>query len=763
MDVAEIQTLSLKLLVHKVKNEVVFAEANHDFVDVLFSFMTIPVGAVIKLFGDQSFSCMSNLCSSVENFDENLLSRKTCREVLLHPRSAAEIYCRNLKLNWYETDGNEYYECASYDLVSYYPQNGLCLCGSRLIYELKLPSPSPTLLGGFTKSTTRFMITSDLNVRPISTMKSLTLLKLLGPGEKNVLEERTIEVEKDKILELLKFSLVSKSPLTEAFLELIPLNYSSVSKLKNGPGNVDYSQNMASSSTKTEETISLKLIINTPESESSLFRVSKSPFSLQFNYPNPHHRDLSSLNLQTMDVAEIQTLSLKLLVHKVKNEVVFAEANHDFVDVLFSFMTIPVGAVIKLFGDQSFSCMSNLCSSVENFDENLLSSKTCREVLLHPRSAAEIYCRNLKLNWYETDGNEYYECTSCGLVSYYPQNGLCLCGSRLNYELKLPSPSPTLLGGFTKSTTRFMITSDLNVRPISTMKSLTLLKLLGPGEKNVLEERTIEVGKDKILDLLKFSLVSKSPLTEAFLELIPLNYSSVSKLKNGPGNVDYSQNMASSSTKTEETISLKLIINSVNNKVLYAEAANDFVNLLCSFLTFPIGFLFQKNLNLPFSGCMDNVYKSINTIEAELFKSVMMKDTLLESKLAPGLAQLKKVISIEDATNPTCRDLISHYKAERRYAKSWSCSGETVIANGFIKGPSSFMIMDNLAVMPLSSISGLRLIETMQIPFDKIVEKEVVMGENEAIRLFAASLVAENALTDVFLRDEIKQEEQGDE
>ena len=33
----------------------------------------------------------------------------------------------------------------------------------------------------------------------------------------------------------------------------------------------------------------------------------------------------------------------------------------------------------------------------------------------------------------------------------------------------------------------------------------------------------------------------------------------------------------------------------------------------------------------------------------------------------------------------------------------------------------------------------------------------------QAIRLFAASLVAENALTDAFLRDEIKQEQQGKE
>lgn len=233
----------------------------------------------------------------------------------------------------------------------------------------------------------------------------------------------------------------------------------------------------------------------------------------------------------------------------------------------------------------------------------------------------------------------------------------------------------------------------------------------------------------QILELLKFSLVSKRPLTEAFLKISSCSVK-IGSVINGPGNVEYSQNRVNSSTKTMETISLKLIINSVNNTVLYAEAANDFVDLLCSFLTFPIGFLFQKNVHFPLNGCMDNVYKSIYNLEDELFKSPMMKETLLESKLAPGLAQRKKVIGIRDTKNPTCSDLIRHYKAEKCYINK-CCNEETVIASGFIKGPSSFMIMDNLAVMPLSSISGLCLIETMQIPLDKVVEKEVVMGEIE--------------------------------
>lgn len=54
-----------------------------------------------------------------------------------------------------------------------------------------------------------------------------------------------------------------------------------------------------------------------------------------------------------MEDGEQQSLSLKLLVEKGKNQVVFAESNNDFIDILFSFMTIPIGTIIKLTGEDS--------------------------------------------------------------------------------------------------------------------------------------------------------------------------------------------------------------------------------------------------------------------------------------------------------------------------------------------------------------------------------------------------------------------------
>jgi hypothetical protein len=46
---------------------------------------------------------------------------------------------------------------------------------------------------------------------------------------------------------------------------------------------------------------------------------------------------------------------------------------------------------------------------------------------------------------------------------------------------------------------------------------------------------------------------------------------------------------ASTTTQTEEHLSLKLLLNENGNKVSFAEAGKDFVDILCSFLTIPLG------------------------------------------------------------------------------------------------------------------------------------------------------------------------------
>lgn len=107
-------------------------------------------------------------------------------------------------------------------------------------------------------------------------------------------------------------------------------------------------------------------------------------------------------------------ISLKLLVDKVNNRVIFAEANSDFVDVLFSFLTLPVGTVIGLLSRQSqqleLGCMYNLYKSVENMDEEHFWGDTCKTMLLNTRNSSADLCEKLKVNIDNTEPREYYWC-----------------------------------------------------------------------------------------------------------------------------------------------------------------------------------------------------------------------------------------------------------------------------------------------------------------------------------------------------------------
>lgn len=77
--------MDLKLLVHNETNQVVFAESENDFVDVLLSFLTTPMGTMVRLTGNQpKLGSMSTLYESVKD----LHVREPVRDGLLEERVA---------------------------------------------------------------------------------------------------------------------------------------------------------------------------------------------------------------------------------------------------------------------------------------------------------------------------------------------------------------------------------------------------------------------------------------------------------------------------------------------------------------------------------------------------------------------------------------------------------------------------------------------------------------------------------------------------
>ncbi|CAN1269325.1 hypothetical protein LINPERPRIM_LOCUS13544 [Linum perenne] len=59
-------------------------------------------------------------------------------------------------------------------------------------------------------------------------------------------------------------------------------------------------------------------------------------------------------------------VTLKLLVDKKGNRVLFAEAGKEFVDFLFTLLSFPLGTVIRLLSkNQMVGCLGSLYQSIE--------------------------------------------------------------------------------------------------------------------------------------------------------------------------------------------------------------------------------------------------------------------------------------------------------------------------------------------------------------------------------------------------------------
>lgn len=118
-------------------------------------------------------------------------------------------------------------------------------------------------------------------------------------------------------------------------------------------------------------------------------------------------------------------ISIKLMVHKAKNKVIFAEADSDFVDILFSFMTLPLGTIIRILGKcpdekvEVLPSLKNLNASLVDLPNRYVSTEEGKHMMLNPRSTSYDHYRKLKDNIDDIDPPKYYICQKldCDLFS----------------------------------------------------------------------------------------------------------------------------------------------------------------------------------------------------------------------------------------------------------------------------------------------------------------------------------------------------------
>ncbi|XWS66055.1 hypothetical protein CRYUN_Cryun05aG0167700 [Craigia yunnanensis] len=223
------------------------------------------------------------------------------------------------------------------------------------------------------------------------------------------------------------------------------------------------------------------------------------------------------------------------------------------------------------------------------------------------------------------------------------------------------------------------------------------------------------------------------------------------------------------------TVSLKLRIDPKSQRVLFAEAGKDFVDFLFNILSLPVGTVIRLLNKQGMVGCLGNLYDSIEKLGDTYMQATANKDTLLKLMVSNYSSNVPLLLpNMESSTSSTlymcssyqnanCRlyvanDPTSHCVACKRVMNhkvtfvTQSNDASSSSEGGYVKGVVTYMIMDDLVVRPMSTISSITLLSKFNVKDVGVLEEKVIdMGMDEGVKLLKASLQSKSVLTDVFL------------
>ncbi|XP_054784776.1 uncharacterized protein LOC129291448 isoform X2 [Prosopis cineraria] len=233
------------------------------------------------------------------------------------------------------------------------------------------------------------------------------------------------------------------------------------------------------------------------------------------------------------------------------------------------------------------------------------------------------------------------------------------------------------------------------------------------------ERLTVNVTPEVVLDLVKFSLRSKTTLTDVFLR---------KKL-----NIQNFQTRPQPNLKISELqqkvrrMKLKVMISESKSRILFAQAERDFIDQILSFLTIPLAAaerLVQCNSGL---GCIDNLYKSLANLDETSFFSSKVRD--LKDKLLNPLNSSNKIIN----------QLLPFYILG---APSHTC------CTGYVTSKTMFIVADDLSIKPYSLHAALTFLhEYSKDGGQDLGVRDVSVGVNEVLEILKAAMSSSSALT----------------
>ncbi|KAG6760273.1 hypothetical protein POTOM_036780 [Populus tomentosa] len=139
-------------------------------------------------------------------------------------------------------------------------------------------------------------------------------------------------------------------------------------------------------------------------------------------------------------------------------------------------------------------------------------------------------------------------------------------------------------------------------------------------------------------------------------------------------------------------MSLKVLIDSKHNKVVFAEAGKDFVDFLLNLLALPLGTVIQLLTKSTMIGCIASLYGSLEKLD--------------ESSQGYGTRYLSQEVKFVGTNDSTSTDTPTSDQA-----------------GGYVKGLVTSMMTDDLSVLsPMSMVSVVGLLNKIEIKDFSVLE-----------------------------------------
>ena len=186
--------------------------------------------------------------------------------------------------------------------------------------------------------------------------------------------------------------------------------------------------------------------------------------------------------------------TLRAMLNKENKKFLFADIDSSFADVLLSFLTLPLGMIVRILKNHykdeppAFGSLATLYNGLANLDSIHFWTEDAKSILLHPISSSDAELKRLKLDISDSPPLEYFVCD---------KNCTSTCKSHLmKRKMDVTRTNPCDDGIFTINTSSFVsfiVTDDLRIVPNST-GLLQIVSFLGIKDMDKAEQVDMTFG-----------------------------------------------------------------------------------------------------------------------------------------------------------------------------------------------------------------------------------------------------------------------------